>query len=416
MEVRRYDSDRDAEAMLRIYADVGWHDDSARQASAIERYHEGGSTWVALIDGRAESFASNHDGTLAHRDTPLPLVVVGGVGTSHIARRGGIATRVTAEAIAGDVLDKGAAVAVLGVFDHGFYDRIGFGAGAYDRLVAFDPGALRVPALTRAPVRLGLDDFERIHANRLARPLRHGAVRLSDPQQTHADMLTTKDPIGLGFEDEQGKLTHHVWLHTFDRRNGPWQVKWLGYEDPTQVLELLSLLKRSAEQVSCVRMIEPPEIRIWDLLVRPYRTQQLTRGGSHEASVRASPWWAARMCDVPACLAATDLGGGETVRFNLVLTDPIREWLTPETAKRWPGVAGSYLVTLGAASDAEPGASDATLPTLRTSVGTFTRLWLGVQEARGLAVTAPDLDAPAALLESLDRVLRLPMPELGWDL
>jgi hypothetical protein len=47
-------------------------------------------------------------------------------------------------------------------------------------------------------------------------------------------------------------------------------------------------------------------------------------------------------------------------------------------------------------------------------VGAFTRLWLGVRPASGLAIT-DDLCAPPALLDQLDRVLRLPEPKPDWD-
>ena len=66
-----------------------------------------------------------------------------------------------------------------------------------------------------------------------------------------------------------------------------------------------------------------------------------------------------------------------------------------------------------ASASAEPGRSE-TLPTLAASVGAFTRLWLGVRPAFGLAMT-DDLRGPAALLEALDRVVRLPEPEPDWS-
>ncbi len=60
-----------------------------------------------------------------------------------------------------------------------------------------------------------------------------------------------------------------------------------------------------------------------------------------------------------------------------------------------------------------PGA-DPALPTLAASVGAFTRMWLGVRPATGLAAT-DDLFGPQELLERLDRVLRLPDPKPDWD-
>ena len=71
------------------------------------------------------------------------------------------------------------------------------------------------------------------------------------------------------------------------------------------------------------------------------------------------------------------------------------------------------MVTLGPASGAEPGL-DPALPTLTASVGAFTRMWLGVRPASGLAVT-DDLAGPPELLEALDWALRLPQPKPDWD-
>ena len=70
-------------------------------------------------------------------------------------------------------------------------------------------------------------------------------------------------------------------------------------------------------------------------------------------------------------------------------------------------------VDLGPDSGAELG-RDETLPTLTCSVGAFTRLWLGVRPATGLAVT-DELRGPEELLRELDRVLLLPEPRPDWD-
>ena len=117
-----------------------------------------------------------------------------------------------------------------------------------------------------------------------------------------------------------------------------------------------------------------------------------------------------RICDVPACLAATELEG-DPVRFNLRLRDPIEGLL--DDSFSWRGVAGDYVVELGPESGAEFGRNDE-LPTLEASVGAFTRLWLGVRPPVGLAAT-DDLSGPGELLADLGRLLRLPPPKSDWD-
>ena len=121
-------------------------------------------------------------------------------------------------------------------------------------------------------------------------------------------------------------------------------------------------------------------------------------------------YWQLRMCDLPGCLARTHLAGSP-LRFNLALSDPIEAYL--DAGAPWRGVGGDYVVTLGPSSGAEPG-KDPSLPTLAASVGAFTRLWLGVLPATGLAVT-DELAGPRELLTALEETLRLPVPRLDWD-
>ena len=78
----------------------------------------------------------------------------------------------------------------------------------------------------------------------------------------------------------------------------------------------------------------------------------------------------------------------------------------------WRGVSGGYRVTLGRESHAETGFDDG-LPTLTASVGAFTRLWLGVRPASGLAVT-DELSGPPELLRQLDESVRLLSPVTDW--
>jgi hypothetical protein len=103
--------------------------------------------------------------------------------------------------------------------------------------------------------------------------------------------------------------------------------------------------------------------------------------------------------------------GLKPVRFNLVLSDPIERFLTEEDG--WRGAGGSYVVELGETSGAEEGRDDA-LPTMRTTVNTFSRLWFGVQPASALPGT-DDIEAPEGLLNELDEALRLPEPAPDWD-
>ena len=111
------------------------------------------------------------------------------------------------------------------------------------------------------------------------------------------------------------------------------------------------------------------------------------------------------------CLQRTHLSCSADLRFNLKLSDPIEDHLPSDA--QWRGVAGEYVVTLGKSSGCEAG-SDASLLTLTASVGSFTRLWLGVGPASSLNIT-DDLRGPRELLDHLDETLRLPEPETGCN-
>ena len=104
------------------------------------------------------------------------------------------------------------------------------------------------------------------------------------------------------------------------------------------------------------------------------------------------------------------------MNFNLELHDPMEEYQQRHTTLfdgvDWRGIAGSYRVSFGRESRVETRIDDS-LPTLKASVGAFTRLWLGVRPASGLAVT-DELSGPPELLLQLDEALRLPSPVTDW--
>ncbi|MBU7045828.1 MAG: hypothetical protein HXS54_05275, partial [Theionarchaea archaeon] len=50
----------------------------------------------------------------------------------------------------------------------------------------------------------------------------------------------------------------------------------------------------------------------------------------------------------------------------------------------------------------------------KASVNAFTRMWLGVRPATGLAVT-DNLHGPQELLSDLDHILCIPEPHPDWD-
>ena len=409
-ELLDYDHERDFKAMHRMYCEVGWVDDTDEHA----KIHEGLSKdvydgVVFHLDGEVECAAHTMLGAMRHLESDLDLAVVAGVTTSRVARKLGAAKRVTAAAIARRA-EAGSEISTLGMFEQGFYDRLGFGSGAYSRWLKFDPATLTVNRRFRPPKRLTKDNWREVHHALHERQRGHGGCVLHTPEVIRAELGFSSNPIGLGYYDGSGgTLSHFFWGET-EGENGPYRIGWYAYRTSEQLFELLALIRSLGDQVASVIMPEPAEIQFQDLLDAPFRNRRIAEGSKFAGFHRTFAWWQARILDVPKCLAKTRLDTGN-LTFNLALSDPIGEHV--EDGSAWRGVAGDYVVTLGEESSARPG-RDASLHTLRASVGAFTRLWLGVRNASTLALT-DDLDAEPGLLRDLDRTLRLPQPYIGWD-
>ena len=132
MTFRNYQADRDLEAVRRIYREVGWISEKAHE-QAIQELLESGRGLVAELDGSAECFVLGDAGSIRHLETDIPLCVVVGVTTSRIARKQGLASRLTAQLLAEEA-ERGQAAAMLGIFEqagvnieymYGFTARLG---------------------------------------------------------------------------------------------------------------------------------------------------------------------------------------------------------------------------------------------------------------------------------------------------
>ncbi len=410
MTFRPYDSARDREALQQIFYEAGWSNGSKEHQEGVDLILGAYHSLVAELAGRAECAVLTAPGVFRYLEEDLPLCIVGDVLTGHVARKQGLASRLLALSLA-QAAAEGMPAAALGAFEQGFYNQLGFGTGSYDHRVAFDPAQLLVPCRHRPPRRLTLADGPAMHAARLQRLRRHGAISVLAPEQQQSEMIWTLNPFGLGyFDGPGGELTHYIWCGATRMENGPYHVRWIVYRTREQFLELMSVIKGLGDQVRLVQMVEPPDVQLQDLLAWPFKQRQITQHSPYEAGTQAQAWWQMRILDLAACLERTHLPAG-TVRFNLRLSDPIERYL--EAGSSWRGAAGDYVVTLGPSSGAEPG-HDAALPTLTATVNAFTRLWIGVQSVRGLTFT-DELSGPPELLEALDTVLSLPRPLPYWD-
>jgi predicted acetyltransferase len=409
MHIRPYDPTKDKQAVYRIFREVGWAEPG--KEPLFDLTLECGRALVAELEGAPECIVTTAPGSIRYLDDELPMVEVTAVATSRVARQQGLARRALAQALAADAAE-GAALARVCVFDQGFYNQVGFGPGSYEHTFWFDPATLRVEVKPRVPRRLTADDAKLIHASRLARHRGHGGVIYPAVQLTEMETRWWSDKgFGLGYCDgPSGELTHHFWCSSGDSEHGPYGIAWVTFQTRDQFLELVALLKGLSDQVHLVRLREPAGIQLQDLLHRPFRHHGITEKSRYENRSNVYAFWQVRLLDLGKALAHTHLPWGE-VRFNLHLTDPIAQYL-PEDAP-WRGIAGDYTITLGPSSHAES-ETDRSLPTLTATVNAFSRLWLGVGPATGLAMT-DQLSGPDDLLAELGEVLRLPQPRPDWD-
>lgn len=407
--IRPYDAENDRDAAIRIWREVHWitKEEEIKWAS---QWFEATRTDVAEVNGEVECLASSTDGTYRYLEENLSMSAIVGVTTSRIARKLRLAQRATAHLIARDAAE-GAEICTLTIFEQGFYDRLGFGTGPYAHTVQFDPADLLVNEPFRIPRRLNVNDWPMIHSAMINRRLTHGNCRLNSDRLFQAKLNMMEKSFGLGYCDgPNGELSHFFWANDTEE-HGPCEIDFIAYQNHDQFLELLALMKSLGDQIRLVSLTEPPDIQLQDLIKQPFRGRMVSEKGPYRQMIQGSGYWQARICDLKACIGKTHLDG-PPIRFNLILNDPIEKYLDSESP--WRGVSGQYVVSLGPESYAELGTSSE-LPTLKSSLGAFTRLWLGVRPPTGLATT-DDLGGSPALLSALDRTLRMPIPGLGgWE-
>ena len=126
--IHPYDNASDRAACIRILEEIGWGlGDDKDNGPLFDSYISDCDVLVAELNGEAESWAICRDAAMRYLDNDLSVGFVTGVGTSRIARGRGLALATTASVIE-RAATKGAAIARLGMFDQGFYDRLGFGS------------------------------------------------------------------------------------------------------------------------------------------------------------------------------------------------------------------------------------------------------------------------------------------------
>ncbi len=409
MTIRGYDMNRHREACKHIWQEVGWLPDFPGGIAATEQYFAQNPCLVAETESGAEALAVAVPGELRHLECTLPFWAVTSVTVGRAGRKKGLGASVTAEITALGA-DSGCAVAGLGIFEQGYYNRLGYGNGPYNRIVTFRPsdlpGTLPFP---ERPCGIGPKNLDEVYESIRNRMACHGQATLSR-NFYKAELQWDSKAFGLGCRGSDGRLSHHLWFCGVSGEHGPYRVGWLCYQSPSELLELLGMIRSLGDQVDLVTMEEPPHLQFQDLMETPIRNMRMLGGDKHRVGTRAISYTQARILRMDRTMLSTVISWGE-VAFNLTLSDPVARFL-PDNAP-WKGCAGEYTVVLGPESSAEPRHTRG-LPEMRAGVGGFTRMWLGVRQPSVLALT-DEIEAPGSLLRDLDRLLALPEPRFNCD-
>jgi predicted acetyltransferase len=398
----------DKEHCLRILREVGWMEGKDTDSEVFDGYISDSPSFVTDLNGEVEVLALTRSGLILYQDSDLPICGVTGVLTSRVARMQGHALRTTAHAVANSAAE-GASVSFLGIFDQGYYDKLGFGSLNYCRHITIDPSTFKVPKLSRAPKRLTKDDAEAMHHCRLKRKRVHGSCNMFGVGITGCELVWCENGFGLGFENTAGELTHFVWL-TSKGEHGPYICRCTAWQTPEQLVELFSVLKSLSDQVHGIRMTDPVGFQLQDFLDRPFKSLSAREGGTFASNTSSNAWMQCRILDISKCFEAMHFRG-LPVSFNLEVNDPIEKYLDCDS--KWTGTSGSWIVQIGENSSARSGSDDC-LPTLRCSINDLSRLWLGVATAESL-VTVGNLQADHDLISKIDALIQLPQPNVDWD-
>lgn len=409
MKIRGYRPALHLDQCREIWREVGWLPDFPEGVRATEEFFSGNPCLVAELDKRVEALAVAVPGVIRHLGSILPFWAVTSVTVGHAGRKKGLASALTAEITALGA-QEGCLLAGLGIFEQGYYNRMGYGNGPCNRIVTFRPsdlpGSLPSPGRT---CRLSLKDIEEVVLGVRNRMPCHGQVTLSG-NFYKASIQWENRMFGLGCRNREGALTHQLWYTLDSGEHGPCRVLMMSYPDSRRLMELMGMIRSLGDQIDLAVMEEPPHLQFQDLMRTPIRNERMLRGSRHPVGVRSLSYVQVRILDLARVMESTSVPWGES-RFNLTLSDPAGPVLSRRTA--WRGCSGEYTVVLGPEGRAEPGHTRG-LRTMRAGVGAFTRLWLGVRPPSVLAVT-DEIEAPPSLLAELDGLLRLPEPRINCD-
>lgn len=408
MVFRTYNKERDLKAIERIWIECGWIDDEDKEKKALEIFTSTSNCQVAEYNGSAESLIVLSPGNMLFGNRNLSLAAVSAVTVSRVLRKQGAALKLLASMIRNEIA-KGTALTGLGMFEQGFYNRLGFATMGYEHWYSFDPSKIKVFKKGGIPVRLNTEDYKKAWKCYREAKKYHGFVTLDPPELFQSEMIWTKKGFGLGYETN-GELSHYMWFSVDDAEDGPYTVQWMAFQNWDQFLELMGILKNLEEQVRTVRMKEPAFIQLQDLINKPFQLQTITRKSKFESRMRAIAYQQLRICNLESCIEAVEYEGKE-FSFNLSLTDPINDYL--DDKKRIDACEGQFIVNIGKSSNVSRG-NDKNLPEVKGTVNGFTRMWTGILPAETVGLVE-DITIDDSLIVNLTKAFYKPDVRSDWD-
>lgn len=382
-------------------------------------------------------------GEMQFLDSSLPLSAVLAVLSAAHARRRGYSGGVLATLLQQE-RQRGAAVAVLGAFDQGYYEGFGFGSGGYDPVMVIDPAALRLPVAARRALdsaggvrvrRLTVADRAALFATHARRPRGHGACTAGSDGFTAAMIASVAGKLfamGVyegGGDGGGGGDSEQITAYFIGVLRGPEKLDIIQANavTPAHYLQLLEVIHRLSDQLEQVKLTPPPTIELQDFIARPLRDGLISAPHPFDTALL----WQLRILDLPRAIRAVRLSIAAPLRFRLRLHDPLARHLSSDG---WNGCAGEYAVRFGPVSECVPlsggdgapaggvadgGVADGAAPAgdpplLDASIGAFSRFWSGA--ARPAALCHSDhFRASPALIDQLERLYFTPPPRRDWD-
>ena len=395
---------QDGPQLLELWHQAGWREEHFNMEMELKYYIPACDSLLAERNGRIVGAVGTMPGSYRHLNSEITLCGVTSVITAVEARRQAVGSDLTRKMLQ-QALEAGAEVALLGAFDLGYYNRLGFGNGLAHQMIIIDPADIALEGTAPILHKLTKDDAHAMHTARLRRYSAHGACNIHPAGFTTAIAhATAAHAFGLGLLDQE-KLVAHLWAVVKD--DITLSVEWWVADSPRYWLELLKGVATLQDQVQHIIMPYPAGICLEDLLRSPYRR---LRGMMKEEQSPYPPpeYWQIRILDTIGCFSKISLPMIQPYRFNARLHGE-----PPLASTKAPSAPSDYTISVGEHSTCEKGHTKG-LPLLECGIGALSRLWCGAYSASTLALSDHCQFSDDSLRMALDRLFALPTPMCDW--